>query len=180
MQHLQTGYQFTKPLLLTLVLFLALPAAATADSIKIGELEIEQPVIRATVPNAKVAGGFVIIKNKSAAADRLISGSANFAGRVEIHEMKVVDDIMKMRKMSDGLEIPAGGMVHLKPSGYHIMFMKLTGQMRKGEKQNVKLVFQDAGEIDVSFDVQSIAKTMAHGKMGHGKMDHSKMKKKSN
>ncbi len=158
-------------------LYFGLCSASFAEQIKVGDLTLDNPAIRATVPGAKVAGGFMIIKNNGTTPERLLAGSASFAGKVEIHEMKVVDEIMKMRKLQDGLEIPAGGSVHLKPGSYHVMFMKLGEQMKAGEMRKAKLVFKNAGEVEVPFMVQTIAKTMKHGKMDHGKM---KMKKKSN
>ena len=162
-------------ILATTAIFFSLGSIVTAADIKFGDLSIENPAIRATVPNAKVAGGFMIIKNTGNQADRLIAGSANFAGKVEIHEMAVSDGIMRMRKLSDGLEIPAGGSVHLKPGSFHVMFMKLGEQMKEGEKRKAIVEFQNAGKVEVEFTVQSIAATMKHGKMGK-----NKMKKESN
>lgn len=176
-------------------IILSLCTASIAADIKIGDLSIEAPAIRATVPNAKVAGGFMIIKNTGKQADRLIGGSASFAGKVEIHKMAVTDGIMRMRKLSDGLEIPAGGSVHLKPGGFHVMFMKLGEQMKEGETRKAIVKFKNAGKVEVEFAVKSIAATMKHGKMDHSKMskdgmnhkkmkhsemDKSKMKKESN
>ncbi len=159
-------------------IILGLCTASIAADIKIGDLTIENPAIRATVPNAKVAGGFMIIKNTGKQADHLIAGSAKFARKIEIHEMKVSDGIMRMRKLSNGLEIPAGGSVHLKPGSFHIMFMKLGQQMKEGEKRIAIVEFKNAGKVEVEFTVQSIAATMNHGTMDHDKMDHSKMKMK--
>ncbi len=159
----------------TSALVLSLGSIANAEEIKIGDLTIEHPAIRATVPNAKVAGGFMIIKNTGKTAERLVGGTATFAGKVEIHEMAVDDGIMKMRKLGEGLEIPAGGSVQLKPGSFHIMFMKLKEQMKAGEKRKAIVEFKNAGKVEVEFDVETIAATMKHGKMG--KMDHGKMKK---
>lgn len=165
-------------ILATTAIFFSLGSIATAADIKIGDLTIEHPAIRATVPNAKVAGGFMVIKNTGKQTERLIAGSANFAGKVEIHEMGVTDGIMRMRKLSDGLEIPAGGSVHLKPGSFHIMFMKLKEQMKAGEKRKAIVEFKNAGKVEVEFSIETIAATMKHGNMDHKKMDHSKMKMK--
>jgi copper(I)-binding protein len=77
-----------------------------AGDYKLGSLEIEQPYARATPPNAPVSGGYMTIRNSGAETDRLISGEADFADRVEIHEMAMEGDVMKMRQLTDGLEIP--------------------------------------------------------------------------
>jgi copper(I)-binding protein len=153
-----------------------------AGDYKLGSLEIEQPYARATPPNAPVSGGYMTIRNSGAETDRLISGEADFADRVEIHEMAMEGDVMKMRQLADGLEIPAGGEVVLKPGGYHVMFIGIDSQFKDGETRNVKLTFEKAGSIELEFKVQDIKamqgrmKMDGTGKMDHGNMDHGKMK----
>ena len=143
-------------------------SGAFAHDYKVGDLEIIHPYARATPVNAPVSGGYMTIKNTGSEPDRLVGGSADFAGMVQIHEMKMDGDVMKMREIAGGLEIPAGGEVELKPGGYHVMFMKLGEQMKAGEKRKATLQFEKAGTVEVEFDVQDI-KAM-------GNMDHSKMK----
>ncbi|MBU2486061.1 MAG: copper chaperone PCu(A)C [Alphaproteobacteria bacterium] len=152
-------------------------AAVSAEDYKLGSLEIEHPYARATPPNAPVSGGYMIIRNSGAEADRLISGEASFAERVEIHEMAMDGEVMKMRQLADGLEIPAGGEVVLKPGGYHVMFIGIDSQFKDGEVRNVKLTFEKAGSIDLEFEVKDMKAMQGQMKMdGTGKMDHGKMK----
>lgn len=128
---------------------------------KVGSLEISHPTVRATPPNAPVSGGYLTIKNTGSDADRLIGGSAAFAGKVEVHEMKMDGDVMKMREVEGGLEIPAGGEVVLKPGGLHIMFMKLSERMTEGEKRMVTLEFEKAGTVELEFAVKDVG-SMKH------------------
>lgn len=144
-------------------------AAVSAHEFKLGELVIDHPVARATPPNAPVSGGYMTIHNNGTEADRLLSGEAAFAARVEIHEMSMEGEVMKMRQLTDGLEIPAGGEVVLKSGGYHIMFIGLEQQIKEGEKYPVTLVFEKAGSVEVEFNVETIQQM-------NQKMDHSKMK----
>ena len=134
---------------------------------KIGSLEIHDPFARATPPNAPVSGGYLIIKNTGGNPDRLLGGSADFAAMVEVHEMKMDGEIMKMREIAGGLEIPAGEEVVLKPGGFHLMFMKLDQQLLAGETRKVTLEFEKAGAIELDFPVRKIG-------ADKGKMDHSK------
>lgn len=143
--------------------------AASADAVKVGDLTIEAPFAHATPPRAPVAGGYMIIKNSGSEPDRLIGGSAAFAGKIEIHEMKVENDVMKMREIEGGLVIPAGGSVALEPGGYHVMFMKLAERLQDGETRKATLVFERAGEVELDFAVRK----MGHGK-GHSGHDHKK------
>lgn len=154
-------------------------ATAQAAEIKAGDLVIDQAWSRATPGGAKVAGGYLTIANKGAAADRLVSATADVSGKVEIHEMSMDGGVMKMRMLENGLPIEPGKTVKLAPGGYHIMFLDLKGPLKEGEKLPVTLQFEKAGKVQVTFDVEGVgakAPGDAGGsmtKMDHGTMDHS-------
>ncbi len=147
---------------------------AHSHEYKISTLEIVHPHARATAAKAPVSGGYMVIRNTGSEPDRLIAGSADFAGKVEIHEMKVENDVMKMRPVAGGLEIPAGGEVELKPGGYHVMFMQLKERLAVDESRKVTLTFEKAGTIEVEFKVQEIKPGGAMDHQGHGKMQGDK------
>jgi len=142
-----------------LSLALALPAVASAHEIKAGALVLEHPRTRATPTGAQVAGGFLTIKNTGSEADRLIGGSAAFAGMAQLHEMAMDGTVMKMRELPDGITIPAGGEVTLKPGGYHMMFMGLKQPLTQGQELEGTLVFEKAGTVKVEWDVESLGAT---------------------
>jgi len=144
--------------------------SAQAHDYKIGDLVLEHPWTRATPPNAKAGGGFVTITNTGESDDRLISADADVSQRVEIHEMAVVDGIMRMREMENGIDIPAGETVSLEPGGLHIMFMGLNDGFKKDHLVPVTLTFEQAGTIEVVMPVAAMgSKKMDHGSHGdHG------------
>ncbi|MEM7290803.1 MAG: copper chaperone PCu(A)C [Pseudomonadota bacterium] len=151
-------------------------AIASAMEVKIGSLVVEGQSIRATVPTAKVAAGYLTIRNDGDSDDRLVGGSVNFAGMVDIHEMKVNDGVMTMRPLEGGLVIPAGKSVVLKPGAEHLMFMQLKEPMTKGEMRNVTLVFERAGKVEIMFPVGDLGGSHSdHGSQSdHGShSDHS-------
>ena len=83
--------------------------------------------------------------------------------------MAVQDGVMKMREMVDGIEVPAGGALELKPGSYHVMFLELTGPLKEGESVPVTLTFEKAGTVEMSFSVEKMgAKGMSGHGMGHG------------
>lgn len=123
-----------------------------------GDLTVDHPWIRATAPGAPVGGGFLEIHNQGNSADVLLGGQADFAQKVTVHRTTMEDGVMKMRKVTDGLEIPAGGSVMLSPGSYHLMFMGLSSRLVEGERVTVTLDFQRAGSIDVEFEVDSPGK----------------------
>jgi periplasmic copper chaperone A len=140
---------------------------AKAAAFKVGDLVVEAPWVRATPGGAKVAGGYAKITNTGKEADRLVGGSLVGAAQVEVHEMAIVGDVMKMRHLADGLEIKPGKSIELKPGGYHIMFMGLSAGVKAGPPVKGTLVFQKAGAVEVEFRVAPIG-----GQQGGGHSHH--------
>ncbi|UCI08965.1 copper chaperone PCu(A)C [Mesorhizobium sp. B1-1-8] len=148
-------YRLGLAVLAFLLLFACVPGAI-AHEFKAGDLEIGHPWSRATPPGAKVAGGYFTVTNKGSAPDRLLSISSDVSDKAELHEMGVKDGVMTMRPVTGGLEIPAGGKVALKPGGYHLMFVGLKRQPKKGEMFAATLTFEKAGAVKVEFAVQGM------------------------
>jgi len=142
---------------------LALPALgpAAAHEFKSGPIEVVHPWARATPPAAKVGGGYAEIRNDGSEPDRLVSVTAEVAGRVEIHEMGVKDGIMTMRPVEGGVPVPADGTAALAPGGYHLMLLELKRPLKAGESFAGTMTFEKAGTIAVTFDVQAIGSTGA-------------------
>jgi copper(I)-binding protein len=128
-----------------------------------GSIVIEKPFSRATPSGAKIGAGYMTITNKGNAADRLVSASSPVAGKVEIHEMAMQDNVMKMRALANGLSIEAGKTVSLAPGGYHLMLMDLKAPLKIGDKVPVTLNFEKAGKVDVTLDVGSIGAMQPRG-----------------
>jgi len=151
----QDAHSLKEPAPAVLVLA-AEQSASTPAPIQAGALAIETPWLRATPSGAPVAGGYVTIKNTGSTPDRLVGVSLASASQGEIHEMKMDGDVMRMHAV-DGLDIPAGGTLTLKPGGYHFMFKSLTADLKEGESVQGSLIFAHAGKIDVTFRVLGLA-----------------------
>ena len=141
---------------LALALPFTAPLAAQADGtmqmgamVHLGPLMLSNGFSRATLPHAPVGGGFLTIQNTGTTPDRLIGASSAVAGHMEVHEMKMVGDVMKMSQLKDGLPIPAGATVTLQPGGYHLMFMDLKQPLVQGKTVMVTLTFEHAGKVDM-------------------------------
>ncbi|MEO8531127.1 MAG: copper chaperone PCu(A)C [Deltaproteobacteria bacterium] len=124
-----------------------------ASDFTLGDLTISAPFARATLPNAPVAGGFMTITNSGLEDDTLISVASEAAGVMQVHEMQMQGDAMKMRELESGLLIAAGQTVALKPGGFHIMFMDLKHALVQGETVMVTLTFAKAGSIEVPLTI---------------------------
>ncbi|WP_245309755.1 copper chaperone PCu(A)C [Bradyrhizobium jicamae] len=138
------------------MLFALSGGLANAQGVKAGDIVITQAWSRATPAGAKVAGGYLTIENKGTAPDRLISGSGDIAGKLEIHEMAMNNGVMTMRALDKGLSIEPGKTVKLAPGGNHLMLMDLKQPFKEGDKVPVTLQFEKAGKVTLSLDVQSV------------------------
>ena len=151
--------------LLGLALALALPAAPALAS----DLSVSDPWARPTPPGARVGAGYVQIHNNGDSARRLLSAESPLAGSMEVHTMAEVDGMMRMRRLTDGLEIPAGGKVELKPGAEHLMFFSPTQAFVEGETIPVTLIFDGEERLEVPFIVsdRSGRRQGGHGSHAH-------------
>ncbi len=107
---------------------------------------------RATVQGQKATGAFMKITAKDNA--KLVGVSSPVAGVAEIHEMKMDKDVMKMAALPNGLDLPAGKAVELKPGGYHVMLMDLKSPLAKDTTVPVTLTFQDAKGVKTQMELK--------------------------
>jgi copper(I)-binding protein len=164
-----------KRILATLAVLALSTSAVFAHEFTLGTLEIHHPASKATLPGQPVGGGFMTIVNKGAEADRLVSITApDVSDDVQLHEMAIENDIMKMRQLPDGIDIPAGATVELKSGGLHVMFMRIKHPFKEGETFKGTLNFEKAGTIDVDFTIGSAkpgarpAEGTSSNHQGHG------------
>ena len=118
---------------------------------------------RATVQGQKATGAFMKITAKENA--KLLAGSSPAAGVVEIHEMKMEKDVMKMAAVPS-LNVPAGGAVELKPGGYHVMLMDLKAPLADKATVPITLTFENAKGVKSQVELQVPVRAM-NAKMEH-------------
>jgi len=138
---------------LTLGAILSNGQQAQAHEIKIGKLVIHHPWIRQPIGSASVAAGYTTIDNTGTEDDTLLSVTVEDVPVVQIHQMKMDGETMKMGELKDGLVIPAGKSVELKPKSYHIMMMNLKSAYDIGELVNGTMTFAKAGTVKLDFEV---------------------------
>jgi len=133
--------------LLAAALF-SLPAAA--------QVTVTDPWVRGTVQGQMATGAFMKLQSSKDA--RLVEARSPVAGVVEIHEMAMENNVMRMRAVK-ALELPAGRAVELKPGGYHVMLMDLKQQVKEGEVVPVTLVIEAGGKretVEVKATVRAL------------------------
>ena len=114
--------------------------------------------VRGTVAGQKATGLFAQIT--SASGGKLVSASSPLAGVVEVHEMAMDGNVMKMRAIA-ALELPAGKPVELKPGGYHVMLMDLKQELKAGDAVPVTLVIEGAGGQRETLEIKAPVKALA-------------------
>jgi copper(I)-binding protein len=108
-----------------------------------------------------VAAGYLLMRNKAAAADKLVGASSPMAARVETHVTEKQGEVLRMREVK-GYEVPAKGSFELKPSGAHLMLVDIKRPFKAGEKIPLVLRFEKAGEIKTELEVRALGATGAH------------------
>ena len=126
----------------TMQLFRLLIAAACALGTlpALAQTTVKDPWVRGTVAQQKATGAFFQIT--ATGGGTLVSAASPVAGVVEIHEMSMDGNTMKMRALPKGLDLPAGKTMELKPGGYHVMLMDLKAPLKAGESVDISLVVE--------------------------------------
>lgn len=134
------------------------------------QVAVKDPWVRATVPAQSATGAFMQLN--AAKGSRLVEARSPVAGLVEIHEMAMVDNVMKMRAVP-GIDLPAGKAVDLKPGGYHVMLMDLKQQIKEGDAVPITLVVEGSDKKRSTIEIKAPAKPLASGAGGvPGPMQH--------
>ena len=157
----------------------ALLAVSLSTALWAQTVDVKDAWVRATVPSQKASGAFMKLTAKEGL--KLVGISTPVAAVAEVHEMKMEGDIMKMRAVSGGLDLPAGTAVELKPGGYHVMLMDLKATLVKDSRIPMTLVFKDAkgaeSKMELKVPVLMAAPVMhkaAHAEHGMAHGEHAK------
>lgn len=136
----------TKKSLKLISMFTLLMAAAVAQA----EVRVSDAWVRATVAQQMATGAFMRITSSKDV--RLVSVRTSAAGIAEIHEMKMDNNIMKMREIAF-LALPAGKTVELTPGGFHVMLMDLKAQIKEGDSIPLTLIVEDKDKKRETIDI---------------------------
>ncbi|MFA6954431.1 MAG: copper chaperone PCu(A)C [Thermoanaerobaculia bacterium] len=139
----------SKRIMLTLICAALLAGASSKDVVNISDAWVRTPN-----PAVSVTAGFMTIENPTSRAIALTGVISPAAAVVELHEMKMADGQMSMRKV-DRIEIPAGARVKLEPGGLHLMLFDLKETLEAGSRVEFVLQFDDGTEAKIAAIVRS-------------------------
>ncbi|MES2281500.1 MAG: copper chaperone PCu(A)C [Pseudomonadota bacterium] len=143
---------------------LALSASAFAQT---ASVKVDKAWARATVQGQKGTGAFMSLT--AAEGTKLVGLTSPVAGVAEVHEMKMEGDVMKMRAVAGGLDLPAGKTVELKPGGYHVMLMDLKAPLAKDSTVPMTLLFKNARGVESKLNITVPVSVTAPGAAVAGK-----------
>ncbi|MEZ6024192.1 MAG: copper chaperone PCu(A)C [Hyphomonadaceae bacterium] len=131
------------------------PAATPEQTAEQGTpaITLVDPWAGATPDGATVGAGYVVLRNEGDGADRLVSATSPRAGHVELHEMRMEGDMMRMSPV-EAIDVPAHGETALAPGGLHIMFIDIPAPLAEGESIPVTLHFEQQGDVEAVFVVR--------------------------
>ena len=136
---------------------LSAAALALAAGACLAQVKVDDPWVRATVPQQRVTGAFMTLTASEPL--RLVEARSALAGNVEIHEMAMEGSVMKMRALT-ALDLPSGKAVELKPGGHHVMLFDLKQQIKAGDKVPLTLVVVDAAGKRRSVEVTAAVRPL--------------------
>lgn len=123
------------------------------------DITITSGYVRETIPGSTVTAAYFTINNLSKKELLLVKLSAEFSDKIELHEHKMADGLMKMREVN-GINIPAQSKVVLQPYGYHVMIFDLKRPLKNGEEVEFTLYFEDTPPFNVKLPVHRMKKNM--------------------
>ena len=129
--------------------------ALLATAVAQAQVTVDKPWVRTTVAQQTTTAAYLTIT--SAKGGKLVSASSPVAASVDVHEMKMDGDMMKMRAV-DAVPLPAGRPVEFKPNGLHVMLTGLKAPLKAGDVVPIRLVVEDAKGKRETVDVKATAR----------------------
>ena len=135
------------------ILLIVFALAACQSAPEGPQIEISDAWGRPSPMQAGTGAAYMTIENKGSEDDALISAASDVAEAVELHDMTMEDNVMKMFHI-ESIEIPAGGSAELKPGGKHVMFIGLYDQLEVGQVITVILEFEKSGTRTIEVEIR--------------------------
>lgn len=131
------------------------------------EISLADAWARPTIGRSVTGAVYLKIHNATQADDRLTGVRTPASEKAEIHISTNENGIMRMRHLSEGVPVPAGEIVLLEPGARHVMLIGVKKPLVKGQTFPLTLVFEKAGEIEMSVAVNVMPPSQAKMRGSH-------------
>lgn len=146
---------------------LAVLMAGTVCAAELENLMVEDGYVRGLPPTSTNTAAYMRLVNEGGNTLQLIGATSPAADQVMLHESYEEDDLVSMRHVARA-EVPAGGELHLRSGGLHLMLMNLTGSLRDGDEVELVLEFAEGDSKTVTLPVRSVVSENQGPHHGHG------------
>lgn len=134
---------------IALMICAATGVAYAEHSFSRGDVTVTHPWSRPTPPGVPMGVGYMVISNQGDTAITFVGATTPKAEKVTLHQSMMKDDMMSMRPLTEGLNIPAGETVKLEPHSYHLMLEGLKGAVARGGSFPMTLEFDTAESMQI-------------------------------
>lgn len=137
-----------EPKAIVLILIVSLLSACQQQ----GHLSVSSAWARPGSAGSNNAAYFAI-NNPTSEPDLLVSAACDLAAAAEIHLSRMREDGTMEMRPQENVPVPSGGSVIFEPGGLHVMLVDLQQDLNPGDTFDLRLTFQNAGEITVQVEV---------------------------
>lgn len=134
-------------------------------------VQVSDAWVRPAVQGQKATGAYLSLTANQAV--RFVGASSPVAQAVELHEMKMDGDVMRMRKVEGGVDLQADQAFKLEPGGYHLMMLDLTQPMEDGQEIDITLKMQKADGSTQDIPAKAKVRSMAHDQQDESNGEHN-------
>jgi copper(I)-binding protein len=155
---------YSSTIILSLIISIFSKTYADTDDINIDGFIIKNPHIVYKDVNTKIAAGYFEIENTNNFDEKLMFVTGDISNRIEIHNTKMDDGVMKMYKIDNGIYLKKKNNLKFEPGKYHLMIMDIKEKITN-DKYILSLYFQKLKKrIDINFKTISMKNKI---KMAH-------------
>jgi copper(I)-binding protein len=123
-------------------------AAAQTPTVTVHDAWVREPM-----GGRNMTGAFAVVENTSATAKAIVAASSDISDKVELHEMKNENGMMRMSPVKK-MEVPAKGKLELKPGSFHVMLFEVKKKISDGEKISLTFTFDDGSKVTTEAQVR--------------------------
>ncbi len=149
---------YLSTIILSLIILVVSKTCAEIEdvNIKIDGFIIKNPQIVYKDVNAKMATGYFEIENTNNFDEKLMFVTGDISNRIEIHNTKMDDGVMKMYKIDNGIDLKKKDNFKFEPGKHHLMIIGIKKEITN-EDYILSLYFQKLKKrIDINFKTISM------------------------
>lgn len=117
------------------------------------DIQVTDAWARATVAGQSSGAAYMTIANRGSGADRLVGATLSPPATAMVHATSSEGGVSSMSAMENGVDLPAGATVELKPLGTHVMIMGLSAPLQAGSTLPLTLQFERSGKRAVQVKI---------------------------